>query len=152
MGVGPMRRSWKILLLIMVMAALVTGCNESGDTEVIVRDPDPRSGIIEGRAYYPFYDEAGEPVYYDAENQNIHVILYDGNDHPIEEQVTDSSGFYAYDYLPAGWYSVAAEVEEYDPADEVFYIYTISLPLFYLEEGEILHEVNLFLEYSHVES
>lgn len=148
------RNSKKLILLITVMmaAALFAGCNESGgDTEVIVRDPDPHTGIIEGTAFYPFYDETGEPVYYDAENQNIHVILYDGDGHPIEEQVTDSSGFYAFDYLPAGWYSVTAEVEEYDSIDDVFYIYTVSLPLFYLEEGEILHEVNLFLEYSHAE-
>ncbi len=146
---------WRLLSAALLAAVLLlTGC-EHGEGTVVVEDDDPSAcatGLVEGTAFYPFYEGDPEPVYYADENFDIIVALYDELDNPVADVVTGPAGFYEFDGLPPGYYYIAAYAETYVEREDLFDIYVAQTPLFRVGECDWIDEKNLFLEYSHSES
>lgn len=140
-------RIWFAGLLAVVF--LTTGCGGGGGVEDNALDAC--SGLVEGTAFYPYYEGGSNPVYYADGNHDILVSLYDEFDRIVSDVVTGPSGFYEFDHLPPGYYYVMAQAETYMEADDVFDIYVDQTPLFWVAECDWIDEMNLFLEYSHSE-
>lgn len=147
------RRSWSWMVGLVAAAVLITGCEHGEGTVIIEEDDDPAvcTGLVEGTAYYPFYGVGAEPVYYDDENVDIFVTLYDEFDQVVSEVITGPSGVFEFDHLPPGYYYMTAEAETYAPEVDLFDIYVAETPLFWVGECDWIDEKNLFLEYSHSE-
>lgn len=139
----------------VVFAAVLflTGC-EHGEGTGGVEDDDPpacATGIVEGTAFYPFYEGDDDPVYYADGNYDIIVTLYDEFDNPVTDVVTGPSGFFEFDGLAPGYYTIAAFAETYVERDDLFDIYVAETPLFWVGACDWIDEKNVFLEYSHSE-
>ncbi len=146
----PMQRWHHLLWVLFAAALLLTGC-EHGEATVVLEDDEAPAcgGLVEGTAFYPFYEGGAEPVYYADQNDAILITLFDEFDSPVSDVVTGPSGAYAFDHLPSGYYYVAAEAESYIPEEDLFDIFRAETPLFWVGECDWIDEKNLFLEYSH---
>ena len=145
---------WRLLSAALLAAVLLlTGC-EHGEGTVVVEDDDPpacAAGLVEGTAFYPFYEGDVEPVYYADENYDIIVGLYDEFDRPVTEVVTSPSGYFEFEVPQEGYYYITAYAETYVEREDLFDIYVAETPLFWVGECDWIDEKNLFLEYSHSE-
>jgi hypothetical protein len=145
-------RYGRVIAGLLAVALLSTGCDRAEGT-VIIEDGDDSIcfGLVEGAAFYPYYEGGVDPVYYADGNHDILVVLYDEFDRIVSDDVTGPSGSYAFDGLPPGYYYVAAHAETYVETQDLFDIYVAETPLFRVGECGWVDEVNLFLEYSHTE-
>ncbi|MCX6352173.1 MAG: T9SS type A sorting domain-containing protein [Bacteroidetes bacterium] len=88
-----------------VVIHLVQGSNGTG------------SGFIGGKVTQGANKKAGDPL------DNIEIVLLDANKKPLRYATTDSNGYFNFDKLPYGSYSVFAEVVGVTPA---FGYYTLN--------------------------
>jgi len=136
-------------IFFVISGFLYTGCGDSGYDEDA--DDTYTGSTIKGTAYYPFYDEDNQPVYYEGENYDIFVSLHNAGGDLLETYKTDESGYYQFTDLSAGTYSLSAYLEEYQQAYKIYDIFIADIPKFYLKSGEVLDK-DIYLEYSHSES
>jgi hypothetical protein len=132
-----------ILLCLCFVAVFSAGCDDDDwwDCE----------GLIEGRAYYPYYLSGLEnpPTYYEQQNQGIRIFLYDGDGRLVRETTTGYSGFYSFVDLEEGAYWVAAFYSEYVVEYGTHYVDEAENAGFWLDCHQEVYDYDLFLKFSY---
>lgn len=141
---------WYILLIFICF--FIAGCDGETDGEYIISDGycDRGCSSVSGTAYFPFYDCDAPPCYYENENHDIRVRLYDEWGFPVGEELTGRSGYFEFTGIDEGWYYLEAEVFSgcYGWVD----VYYTDTGLFFVGAEEHLYDMLLFPEYAYTES